>query len=240
MAMQEFTELGSGFNLAMRDLEIRGAGNLLGGEQSGFIAEMGFETYTRILEEAVTELREEEFRDHEQPQVASRPQESVVDVDIDALIPRTYVSDNDARLELYRRLYAVTAGEQVDQIGDELRDRFGPLPAEARSLLGVLRLRLAASALSCRRVKLSGSAMELDIVPDPDRWDGGSAAAFASAINAVRTRKVSVIDTKEGMRLRLSLNREADPLTDAVQALREVETPLRLLSLSSPLPNALQ
>jgi transcription-repair coupling factor (superfamily II helicase) len=167
-ALQEFTELGSGFNLAMRDLEIRGAGNLLGAEQSGFIETMGFETYTRILEEAVQELKEEEFRDllDASAGLERRMKDAVVDVDVDALIPASYVQDDTERLALYRRLYALASTEQLDEVHEELRDRFGLLPPEAENLFEVVQLRLAAAQMGFRKVSIADGTMEVEFPPE--------------------------------------------------------------------------
>ncbi len=119
-AIEEFSELGSGFSIAMRDLDIRGAGNLLGAEQSGFIEEIGFETYQQILDEAIRELREEEFADV-LGAPPPKPPETSVDVEADAFIPDTYVSSNVERLNLYRRL-----SEATDEAAIELSARSWP------------------------------------------------------------------------------------------------------------------
>ncbi|HEY3722860.1 MAG TPA: transcription-repair coupling factor [Acidimicrobiia bacterium] len=131
-AIGEFTDLGSGFKLAMRDLEIRGAGNLLGGAQSGHIAAVGFDLYCELVTEAVSELKGEP------------PEESfdvVIDVPLDAHLPRDYVDRDDVRMEAYRRLAAVTAPADVEDIRTEWLDRYGPLPPSAEALLAVARLR---------------------------------------------------------------------------------------------------
>ena len=115
-AIQEFTELGSGFNLAMRDLEIRGAGNLLGGEQSGFILEMGFEMYQRVVEEAVAELKEEEFNELAEKKVENGKKikgETVIETDVEALIPDIYIEHDAERLDIYRRLYRCESLEDI-------------------------------------------------------------------------------------------------------------------------------
>jgi len=154
-AIEEFTELGSGFNLSMRDLEIRGAGNMLGAEQSGFIEEVGFDMYQKLVDEAVKELKVEEFSDlfpEEQLKKIMPQEEATVNVSIDAYLPDTYVSFDAERLELYRRLYALTTEKEVDEIRDELQDRFGKLPPEAEALLNVIRLRIRATKLGFVKV----------------------------------------------------------------------------------------
>ena len=166
-AIEEFTELGSGFNLAMRDLEIRGAGNLLGAEQSGFIMEMGFEMYERILREAVEEVKREEFKDAfrtmQQPLM-----ETVVDADIDALIPDFYIESDTERLDVYRRLYRAVSDEELQKILTELRDRFGEYPEEVENLAAIVSLRSAVSHLGFPKVSLRSGMLTLTL---PDQSD---------------------------------------------------------------------
>jgi transcription-repair coupling factor (superfamily II helicase) len=131
-AIGEFTDLGSGFKLAMRDLEIRGAGNLLGGAQSGHIAAVGFDLYCELVTEAVGELKGEK---------PVEPFEVVLDLPLDAHLPREYVSRDDVRMEAYRRLAAVVDPGDVDDIRNEWLDRYGPIPAPAEALLAAARLR---------------------------------------------------------------------------------------------------
>jgi len=170
-AIQEFTELGSGFNLALRDLEIRGAGNLLGAEQSGFILEMGFETYQRILEEAVAELKEEEFGEIfkaiERPLRGEAP-ETVIETDIESLIPAIYVESDTERLDLYRRLYQLREPFEIDQMRSELHDRFGDSPEEVEHLLLSIELRLLAARIGFPRVELSANRLICLCPPSDD------------------------------------------------------------------------
>lgn len=167
-ALEEFTELGSGFNLAMRDLEIRGAGNLLGGEQSGFIDALGFEMYTRILEEAVAELKEKEFSDLFGSQQLHRQEQTAVEADMDVHIPDWYIEDGDERLAIYRRLYGVTDISEVDEIAAELKDRFGARPVEVERLLSLVRLRRKATLLGFPKIMLSANAVTIEFPPQSD------------------------------------------------------------------------
>jgi transcription-repair coupling factor (superfamily II helicase) len=169
-AMEEFTELGAGFNLAMRDLEIRGAGNLLGSEQSGFIETMGFETYTKILDDAVQELKEEEFRELFADEAGRRHRQAgaVVEPEFDALIPESYVQHDVERLAIYRRLYGLETAAQLQEVMDELRDRFGMPPQEVLALFGVVRVRLAATHAGFIRVRLGLDRTEYDFPPESD------------------------------------------------------------------------
>jgi transcription-repair coupling factor (superfamily II helicase) len=142
----EHTELGSGFKIAMRDLEIRGAGNLLGASQSGHIAAVGYDLYVQMVSEAVAELKGEELRP---------PAEIKLDVPVDANLPKDYVSREDLRLEAYRRLAVVTSFEEVDDIRAEWVDRYGPVPPEAEALLEVARLRAECARIGVREVTVS-------------------------------------------------------------------------------------
>ena len=127
-AIKEFTELGSGFKIAMRDLEIRGAGNLLGPEQHGFIASVGFELYCRLLEEAIRELKGE---------VQQQPPEPVIDLDIDAYLPNTYVSDVTQKVELYKRIATVATLDEADDLLEEIEDRFGEAPPPTHNIVAI-------------------------------------------------------------------------------------------------------
>ncbi|HLF14715.1 MAG TPA: transcription-repair coupling factor [Bacteroidota bacterium] len=171
-ALEEFTELGSGFNLAMRDLEIRGAGNLLGGEQSGFIAEMGFETYERVILEAVDELKREEFGgvfDREKDEAHPlRVVETVVDADVEALIPDVYIESDTERLDLYRRLYRTGEAAELKSMKEELLDRFGEYPEEVENLFSIVELKQAATALKFPKVSLSADTLTITL---PDQSD---------------------------------------------------------------------
>jgi transcription-repair coupling factor (superfamily II helicase) len=171
-AIQEFTELGSGFNLALRDLEIRGAGNLLGAEQSGFILEMGFETYQRIVEEAVRELKEQEFTQLIEDEVPRErpPTETLLETDIEALIPDLYVESDSERLDLYRRLYRVSTLDELESFRTELRDRFGEYPPEVDHLIASMALRVRAIKLGLSKVSLRGSELVLTLPPSSEKW----------------------------------------------------------------------
>ncbi len=142
-AIQEFTELGSGFNLAMRDLEIRGAGNLLGGEQSGFILEMGFEMYQRVVEEAVAELKEEEFKELVPEEIwegKRKKVETVIETDIEALIPDIYIEHDAERLDIYRRLYRCESLDDIHAMRAELLGSFRRISGGSRTFVPARRV----------------------------------------------------------------------------------------------------
>ncbi|HEX9156746.1 MAG TPA: TRCF domain-containing protein, partial [Syntrophales bacterium] len=142
-ALQEVSELGSGLKLAMHDLEIRGAGSLLGDVQSGHIAAVGFDMYLQILDQAVRELKGEEVKEEIEPEI---------DLPIPAFLPADYLEDINQRLVFYRRLSSARSEVEVHEIGQELRDRFGPVPAEAENLFQVMNLKLLLKQAGVRRI----------------------------------------------------------------------------------------
>lgn len=168
--LEEFSDLGSGFNIAMRDLDIRGAGNLLGGEQSGFISEIGYETYQRILEEAIQELKENEFKDVFEEDLKKDPQyvrDVQVDTDVEMLIPDDYISNIQERLSLYTELDKIESEEKVIEFEQKLRDRFGPVPKEVKSLFDGLRLRWISKRLGFERIILKNRKLRCYFVENP-------------------------------------------------------------------------
>jgi transcription-repair coupling factor (superfamily II helicase) len=161
-AIEEFSDLGSGFNIAMQDLDIRGAGNLLGGEQSGFITEIGFETYQKILNEALLELREEHpDEDADAAKETTFVVDCQIDSDIDANLPDEYVSNRAEKLRLYREIDSFENDEQLAVFRNELIDRFGALPNEAEELLQGVMLRRCAIKLGFERAMLKNKLMFL-------------------------------------------------------------------------------
>ncbi len=154
-ALEQFTELGSGFNIAMKDLEIRGAGDLLGGEQSGFINEIGFDTYQKILNEAIDELKEKEFKDLYKED-GSKPKQYVKDITIDTnfelLFPDDYVNNITERLNLYTQLNNLKTEEELQQFETEIVDRFGELPIQVIDLLNSVRIKWIATNLGLEKI----------------------------------------------------------------------------------------
>lgn len=170
-AVEEFTELGSGFNLAMRDLEIRGTGNLLGAEQSGFITEMGFEMYERVLEEAVQELKEQEFQkvfEGASAEVRAKKADTTVESDLEAYIPDFYVESDTERLDIYRRLARASSQEEIQRIREELKDRFGESPEEVENLLRIVEIRQLASRAGFPRVSLKENKFAITLPDESD------------------------------------------------------------------------
>jgi transcription-repair coupling factor (superfamily II helicase) len=162
-ALVQFSELGSGFNIAMKDLEIRGAGDLLGGEQSGFINEIGFDTYQKIMNEAIDELKENEFANLYQEENDIETKEFVkefqIDTDFELLFPDEYINNISERLSLYNELGSVKNNSELEAYEKRLIDRFGPLPKEAGSLLNSVRIKWKAKQIGLERLILKQNKM---------------------------------------------------------------------------------
>lgn len=168
--IEEFTDLGSGFQVAMRDLDIRGAGNLLGGEQSGFIADIGFETYQKILDEAIQELKETEFKDifkEEIAQKGSYVRDVTIETDVEMLIPAEYVTNTQERLNLYTELNNVDSEEGIVAFSKRLEDRFGKLPKSVHALFDGLRLQWLCKKIGFERLILKGGKLRCYFLGDP-------------------------------------------------------------------------
>jgi transcription-repair coupling factor (superfamily II helicase) len=174
-AIEEHSGLGSGFNIAMQDLDIRGAGNLLGAEQSGFIADIGFETYHKILNEAIRELKEGVFSGLFEKEVTEEtgPQQKYaydcqIDTDLELLLPESYIASISERMHLYRELDNIDNDTDLEQFRKMLRDRFGELPSEAEELLNVVRLRWLAMQTGVEKIILKNNTLIAYFVSDPD------------------------------------------------------------------------
>lgn len=169
-AIEEFSELGSGFNVAMRDLDIRGAGNMLGGEQSGFISEIGYEMFHKILDEAIRELKDSDFRElfaGDEPATSVFAGDCQIDTDLEILIPSEYVSNITERLHLYKEIDELEHEQQVLEYIDQLRDRFGPVPAQVQELMNAVRIRWKARTLGIEKIVLKANAFKAYFVSDP-------------------------------------------------------------------------
>ena len=173
-AIENFSDLGSGIHIAMQDLDIRGAGNLLGAEQSGFIADLGYEAYQSILRDAVTELKTEEFADEfEDVSDGLNPDEFVADVtvesDLELRLPPDYVPQDNERITLYRQLDNTERLEQLEDFRAALRDRFGPIPEVTEELIRVVPLRMAAKRLGMERIVMKGGQLRAFFVGDDNK-----------------------------------------------------------------------
>jgi transcription-repair coupling factor (superfamily II helicase) len=171
-ALETFSELGSGFNLAMQDLDIRGAGNLLGSEQSGFMEDLGYETYQKILSQAVTELKNDEFQDLYADEMADGNiitgadfvDDCAIESDLEMYFPDTYVPGSSERMLLYRELDQIEDDSMLLEYRKRLVDRFGPIPHEGEELLQVVRLRRLGKRLGCEKIILKFGKMQLQLV----------------------------------------------------------------------------
>ena len=171
-AVENFAELGSGFNLAMQDLDIRGAGNLLGAEQSGFMEDLGYETYQKILSQAVTELKNEEFGNlFEQDMAEGRVvrgddfvDDCSLESDLEMYFPDSYVPGSSERMFLYRELDNISSDEELDAFRQRLVDRFGKVPREGVELMQVVPLRQLGKQLGCERIILKQGFMQMQFM----------------------------------------------------------------------------
>jgi transcription-repair coupling factor (superfamily II helicase) len=169
--LEQYSELGSGFQIAMRDLDIRGAGNMLGGEQSGFIAEIGFEMYQKILDEAIHELKRNEFKDLFKEEISKQDdfvKDCTIDTDLEILIPDDYVESITERLSLYSRLDNCESENELIGFHQEMTDRFGPIPAVVEDLFTTVRTRKIAVELGFEKLFLKNETLKCFFVSNPD------------------------------------------------------------------------
>jgi transcription-repair coupling factor (superfamily II helicase) len=169
--LEQHSDLGSGFQIAMRDLDIRGAGNLLGGEQSGFMAEIGFEMYQKILDEAIRELKRTEFKELFKEEIARQDdfvQDCTIDTDLEILIPDEYVESITERLSLYQRLDNSETEEELVAMRQELEDRFGPIPKQVNDLFITVRCRKLAVDLGFEKMSLKDDVLRCFFINRPD------------------------------------------------------------------------
>jgi transcription-repair coupling factor (superfamily II helicase) len=169
--LEQHSDLGSGFQIAMRDLDIRGAGNMLGGEQSGFMVEMGFETYQKILDEAIRELKRTSFKDLFKDEIAKQEQEAVdctIDTDLEILIPDLYVESITERLSLYTRLDNCETEAELQEFHKEMEDRFGPVPDEVNDLFDTVRIRRMAVEMGFEKLIFKNGQAKFYFINRPD------------------------------------------------------------------------
>ncbi|RKS26507.1 transcription-repair coupling factor (superfamily II helicase) [Flavobacterium endophyticum] len=210
-ALEQFSELGSGFNIAMKDLEIRGAGDLLGGEQSGFINEIGFETYQKIMNEAIEELKENEFKDLYEDEDKGGEKEYVKEIQIDSdfelLFPDEYINNVSERLNLYNELSNVKNEEELIAYEKKLIDRFGALPKQAIALLNSIRIKWIATRLGIEKLVLKQGKMVAYFVSD-QQSEYYTSNQFHKVLQFVQKNgnlcKMKEKETKNGLRLLLT------------------------------------
>lgn len=226
-AIENFSDLGSGMHIAMQDLDIRGAGNMLGAEQSGFITDLGYETYQKILSEAVQELRKDEFADlHQQQQElkAERDEDFVDDVvvesDLELMFPVTYIPNDAERVAIYRELDGMETETDILNFTKRLEDRFGKIPQQGRELIRIVRLRRLAKSLGIEKLFLKASQMTLFLITD-DESPYYQSDAFGRLLNYIqhnpRECKLREVKKKRSVVIRNIVNVET-----AVSILEEI------------------
>lgn len=210
-ALEQYNELGSGFNIAMKDLEIRGAGDLLGGEQSGFINEIGFETYQKIMNEAIEELKENEFKELYETDTDVETKEYVkdlqIDTDFELLFPDEYINNVTERLALYNELGNCKTEEELIAYENKLIDRFGPLPKEAKALLNSIRIKWIATKVGIEKIIMKQNKLIGYFIAD-QQSDYYSSRRFTNVLRFVQQHgnlcKMKEKETKNGLRLLLT------------------------------------
>jgi transcription-repair coupling factor (superfamily II helicase) len=223
-ALAEHTALGSGFQIAMRDLEIRGAGDLLGGEQSGFINDIGFDTYQKILKEAIEELKIEHFQelypDHEPTQ-----KEVQIDTDLEILFPDTYINNVQERLSCYQSLNEVTNQSALDQLVVELKDRFGPLPTTSKALIQSVQLKWLATELHFEKVVLKKNKLicYFDTTSTDNFFQSDDFSHMVGQLQS-HSKKGILKERKQGVNSRLLLSfEEVKTIEEALRCLAELQ-----------------
>ena len=228
-ALETFSSLGSGFSLAMQDLDIRGAGNLLGAEQSGFMEDLGYETYQKILSQAVTELKNDEFQDMYQDEIAQGEQitgddfvdDCSIDSDLEMYFPDTYVPGSSERMLLYRELDNIENDDDLTAYRKRLEDRFGPVPHEGEELMQVVALRRVGKRLGCEKIILRQGRMQMQFVSNPKSAFYQS-KAFGKVINYA-TSNVRRCNLREKNGKRQMVVSNVTSVDEAVKILREID-----------------
>jgi len=230
-AIEEFSELGSGFNIAMQDLDIRGSGNLLGGEQSGFIADVGFETYQTILNEAILELKETEFHDksfgpedtgkgtkHKAGEIYVN--DFQIDTDLEIMFPDEYVSNISERIRLYKELNEIETGDSLLSFRKKLTDRFGEIPAPAEALLDIVRIKWTAVKLGIEKIMLKNNMLIANFISDP-KSRFYRTALFISLMNFVNKgqKKMTIRQTESKLSLAIG---DINSVGSAIQVLEKI------------------
>jgi transcription-repair coupling factor (superfamily II helicase) len=230
--IEEFSELGSGFNIAMQDLDIRGAGNMLGAEQSGYIADIGYETYQRILQEAMLELREDEFpelfEDKPKPgeEKTTYTHDCQIETDETVRIPEDYVSNTAERMDLYRNLDNIEKEEELGLFEENLVDRFGPVPKPTQSLLNVVRVRMKAKTMGITRLLLKNHSARLHFI---DNQQSGfyQSETFGKILNWIQQhpKEVQMQQKNEKLVLIIKNIKGIDNLKNKLKEITEPMTP---------------
>lgn len=222
-AIEQFSELGSGFSIAMRDLDIRGAGNLLGGEQSGFITDIGYETYQKILDEALHELKENEFRDLYQPEKDAHysfVRDCVIETDMEILIPHDYVNQVAERLSLYRELDDIKNDADLDFFRKSMQDRFGPIPAATSQLIETVKLRWIAQETGIEKLILKQGKMTCNFVTN-EKSPYYNSSQFTRVLSFVQIHHRQVKMEEKNGKLTLTFPNVKD-IANAIEQLQKI------------------
>ncbi len=227
-ALVQFSDLGAGFNIAMKDLDIRGAGNLLGGEQSGFISDIGFEMYQKILNEAVEELRENEFKelfkDSKNDSFHNPVKECILETDLEVRIPDDYVNNVAERLSLYKQLDDFQEESELENFEKELIDRFGPIPQVVNELLLSMRLRWKAQAIGFEKLVIKSEKMIGYFIADPQS-EYFQSPLFTAVLNYIQTNPKGVKMNEKNNKLRL-IYTDINSIEKAYAAISQIAIPI--------------
>jgi len=222
-AIEEYTDLGSGFNLAMRDMEIRGVGNLLGREQSGFVQQIGFEMYIDIIDEAVAELKENEFKDlfkdekslkkiSDKVQAKSEETFTVIENDFNAYIPQEYIENDTERLNIYKRLYDLKKTDEIYTIKEELKDRFGEYLEDVENLFDVIEIKIIASGYGLEKISVHNRKAEFHFPAEKMNriFESSFFKNLIEKISAEKSTKYNIANVKERLVIEINLSGDED------------------------------
>lgn len=235
-ALEEFSDLGDGFKVAMRDLDIRGAGNLLGAEQSGFINDLGFETYHKILDDAIQELKETDFKELFAQELSEKAkiivQDCIIETDLEILIPEPYVANISERLQLYSRLDNIKNEHELSQFTAELKDRFGSIPEPVEELIRTVRLRWLGEELGFEKLSLKGERLRAYFISNKDSYFDSDTFGHILAFVQKHPLQCKIKDTAGKAML---IVEEIKSVNDAIELLRQmmvvpVKSPNEILS----------
>ena len=225
-ALEQYSDLGSGFHIAMKDLEIRGAGDLLGGEQSGFISDIGFETYNKILNEAVRELKDNEFKDlyNEEDHEVEFVHECQIDTDLELMIPNDYVQNIGERLALYHQLNAYVNEEELETFKQEITDRFGSIPEQTKELIRSLPLKWLAKELGFQKLVIKSGKMIGHFLADQDS-EYFSSPVFHNILTQIQYMSKDCVLKQKGEKLTLVFS--------SIKTIKQAKTFLNKLQLNN-------
>jgi transcription-repair coupling factor (superfamily II helicase) len=223
-ALVQFSDLGAGFNIAMKDLDIRGAGNMLGGEQSGFISEIGFEMYQKILNEAIDELRENEFKslfdDRNTDSLLNYVKDCVLETDLEVRIPDDYVNNVAERLSLYQEMDSLKNEEELEAFSSRLIDRFGPLPKQVKELILSFKLRWLAEKMGLERLVIKSGKMVGFFISSPQS-PFYETETFTQVLNHIHRNAVGCKLSEQNDRLRIVFA-EVKHIKDAFEQVQRI------------------